>query len=84
MTHDDIKNLDKNKRTDKEWLLLRNEKNVYIITRDDLIGVPKKVIQDLASIKNKPSKGDASRIFKRAMYVIKKGLTEGTIKIKNI
>ena len=39
--------LDKHKSKDKEWKILRNEKNVRLLSIDDLKGVPKEVKKEL-------------------------------------
>ena len=43
MTAEDRDYLDRHKKTDKEWALLRNEPNVSVLTIDDLIGVPDRI-----------------------------------------
>ena len=63
MTREDIELLDKNKNTDKEWFLLRNEPNVFIKTIDDVEGVGGKIKKELLQIKDEPLKGNAFTTF---------------------
>jgi len=83
MTKLDIQYLDKHKKDDKEWAILRAEPNVEIITIDDLEGVSPEVKTKLMEIKDKPLKNDALRIFKTNVKIIREGLFNGKITIKN-
>ena len=82
MTKDDIEYLDEHKKKDKEWYLLRNEKNVKILTIDDLENVPSQVRDSFMSIKNEPLKGNAQKIFKENINILRTGLENNTIHIK--
>ncbi len=82
MTRDDLEMLDKNKNTDKEWFLLRNEKNVFIKTIDDIEGVDKKIKDKLLQIKDEPLKGDAFTTFNTYTKEIVSKLESGEYKIK--
>jgi len=81
MTLDDIDYLDKHKKTDKEWALLRNEPNVTIITIDNLNSVPSNIIDTLKVINDMPLKGSALKEYYKCMSVIEAGLIEDTITI---
>lgn len=82
MTKEDIIYLDEHKSEDKEWKLLRNEPNVEIITIDDLEGIPDVIKQLLLSIKDKPLKGHALKIFNKTTKIIHLGLSNNKITIK--
>ncbi|PIN89550.1 hypothetical protein COU57_06150 [Candidatus Pacearchaeota archaeon CG10_big_fil_rev_8_21_14_0_10_32_14] len=73
--------LDKHKSKDKEWKILRNEKNVRLLSIDDLKGVPKEVKKELIKIKDKPLKGEVLRVFKKNMKIIREGLIKETISV---
>jgi len=82
MTREDIELLDKNKNTDKEWFLLRNEPNVFIKTIDDIIGVEKNIKGKLLQIKDEPLKGDAFRTFNAYTQEIVSKLESGEYQIR--
>lgn len=82
MTSEDVKYLDRHKKKDKEWILLRNEKNVRIITVDDLEGVNDKIKEELKLIKDKPLKGGTLRLFNKNVKIIVQGLKKDTVSIK--
>lgn len=82
MTQEDLELLDKNKNTDKEWFLLRNEPNVFIKTIDDVLGVDLKVKNDLLLIKDEPLKGDAFKVFHDCVKDIVTKLESGKYTIK--
>lgn len=82
MTRDDLEMLDKNKNTDKEWFLLRNETNVFIKTIDDIEGVDKKVKDKLLQIKDEPLKGDAFTTFNTYTKEIVSKLESGEYQIR--
>lgn len=82
MTREDIELLDKSKNTDKEWLLLRNEPNVFIKTIDDVEGVDKNIRRGLLQIKDEPLKGDAFRTFNAYTQEIVSKLESGEYRIK--
>ncbi len=82
MTHEDLDLLDKNKNTDKEWFLLRNEPNVFIKTIDDIEGVDKNIKKKLLQIKDEPLKGDAFKTFNEGTKEIVSKLESGEYKIK--
>lgn len=84
MTKSDIEYLDKHKKEDKEWLILRGEPNVEIITLDDLEGVNPKVKEKFMEIKDKPLKGEALKFFNDNIKIIKEGFVNGTIMIKKL
>lgn len=79
MNSKDINYLDKHKKDDKEWKILRNEPNVEIITLDDLKGVSTQIKREIQSIKNKPLKDNALKIYNKNMRIIRDGLIEGSI-----
>lgn len=82
MTQKDLKQLDKNKKEDKEWAILRNEPKVKIITLEDLEGVPIKIKKSFIQIKDKPIKGSAKKIYTEGIKIICEGLTNEKIFIK--
>jgi len=82
ITRDDLEMLDKNKNTDKEWFLLRNETNVFIKTIDDVEGVDKKIKDKLLQIKDEPLKGDAFTTFNTYTKEIVSKLESGEYQIK--
>jgi hypothetical protein len=82
MTRDDLEMLDKNKNTDKEWFLLRNEPNVFIKTIDDVEGVDKNIKKKLLQIKDEPLKGDAFTTFNAYTNEIVSKLESGEYRIK--
>jgi len=82
MTREDLEMLDKNKNTDKEWFLLRNEPNVFIKTIDDVEGVDKNTKKKLLQIKDEPLKGDAFTTFNAYTKDIVSKLESGEYRIK--
>ena len=84
MDRKDIEYLDKHKKHDKEWILLRNEKGVTIITIDDLENVPSEVKRNLKNIKECPLKGEVLRIFNKNVKIIAEGLDNNLISIKSL
>ena len=74
MTRSDLAILDKGKRTDKEWYLLRNEPDVIIKTMDDIEGLPDDVRKRLLLIQDEPLKGDALRTYSECCKIIVAGL----------
>lgn len=82
MTQEDLEMLDKNKNTDKEWFLLRNESNVFIKTIDDVEGVDKNIKKKLLQIKDEPLKGDAFTTFNAHTKEIVSKLESGEYRIK--
>jgi len=81
MTADDRAYLDKHKKTDKEWALLRNEPNVTIITIDELNGVPLHIVNSLKRISNEPLKGSVLSVYSKCVKFIEAGLLDDTITI---
>jgi hypothetical protein len=81
MTRKDVEYLDKHKADDKEWFLLRNEKDVEIITIDELKGLPIIIKNDLTKIMNKPLKGEVLTIYNKCVSVIDSGLRSDKIQI---
>lgn len=83
MTKEDVDYLDKNKKSDKEWTLLRTEKDVYYKTMDDLVGLPSEVRENLLSISEAPLKNgtEPARIYKKCIEIIVSGLKNGTIRL---
>lgn len=83
MTKEDVDYLDKTKKSDKEWTLLRTEKEVYYKTMDDLVGLPSDVRENLVSISEAPLKNgtEPARIYKECIKIIVSGLKNGTIKL---
>lgn len=82
MTREDLELLDKSKKTDKEWFLLRNEPNVFIKTIDDIEGVDKNIKGKLLQIKDEPLKGNAFRTFNAYTQKIVSKLESGEYRIK--
>lgn len=82
MNKDDIDDLDNTKSDDKEWTLLRNEPNVFYVTRDDLEGLPSEIIKSLEEISDKPMKGEVKKIYNECISVIVNGFNDGSIKLK--
>ncbi len=81
MTKEDITYLDEHKKYDKEWALIRNEKNVVIVTLDDLKGLPNELKESFIKIKDKPLKGDAIRTFNKCVKQVMEGIENGTVVI---
>ncbi len=73
MTGEDREYLDKHKKTDKEWALLRNEPSVTILTIDDLNGVPLDVVNTLKKIRNEPLKGNVLSTYRKCVEIIERG-----------
>lgn len=84
MSDEDVKYLDENKSNDKEWTLLRNEDNVIFTTRNDIIGLPQNIIDELESICEAPLKNGtpAKRTFDKCMAFIVPRLINGTLSIR--
>lgn len=81
MTAEDRDYLDRHKKNDKEWALLRNEPNVTIVTIDDLNGVPPRIVNLLKSISDKPLKGNVLTEYSKCVKFIEDGLLRDTITI---
>ena len=77
MTKNELEELDS--KDDKEWNLLRNEENVEIKTLDDIFGLPKEIREALLSIKDKPLKGDALKIYKESAKKIVELIKTGKV-----
>lgn len=84
MSAEEVKYLDTHKSDDKEWTLLRHEENVYYMTRDNIVGLPKDIISKLESISEAPLKNGtpAKRTYDECIKFIVAGLKNGTLKIK--
>lgn len=82
MTHEDLVLLDQSKARDKEWFLLRNEKNVIIKTMDDIEGLDPTIKDKLIRIKDMPLKGEALKIFHECMKDIVPKLNSNDYKLK--
>lgn len=82
MTAEDIAYLDRYKKHDKEWHLLRNEPNVEMKCIDDLNGVPSEIYQTLMRIRLDPLKGEALKTYNTCVSNIKEGLKRGKITFK--
>ncbi|MBR3909030.1 MAG: hypothetical protein IKJ50_04845 [Clostridia bacterium] len=82
MSRKDVDYLDEHKSEDKEWYLLRHEKDVYVKTRDDLEGLSQEIYNELVSISEEPLKGDALKTYNKCILKMVKGIKSGTIKIK--
>lgn len=74
MSNADLLELDVSKQDDKEWKLLRNEPNVRIATRDDLIGLEPSIMNDLYGLRNDPLKGHSYAQYKQIADKIQLGL----------
>jgi hypothetical protein len=84
MTSADIAYLDKYKKHDKEWHLLRNEPNVEMKCIDDLVGVPNQIYETLMEIRLIPlNEKTVKDKFKYCVSYIQEGLKKGTIHFKN-
>jgi len=83
MTQQDLDTLDGNKKTDKEWFLLRNEPNVFIKTSSDILGLSDDLKKRLFAIKDSPLKGDEMREYNACTKDIFEGLKSGKYKIIN-
>jgi hypothetical protein len=81
MTAADRDYLDRHKKNDKEWALLRNEPNVTIVTIDDLNGVPPRIVNLLKSISDEPLKGNVLTEYSKCVKFIEDGLLRDTITI---
>ena len=73
--------LDRRKSHDKEWRLLRSEPGVVIITRDELIGLPSKLVGELKNLESVPLKGDYMSRYRAVTKTIESGLRSGSIGI---
>jgi len=82
MTQSDLEDLDKNKGTDKEWFLLRNEDSVEIKTSDDIEGLDQNIKEALLSIKDEPLKGEVLGIYNDCIKDITQKLNTGEYTIK--
>ena len=82
MNNAEVKYLDEHKSDDKEWTLLRKEKDVYYVTRDDLIGLPADIREKFAEISDEPLKGEALKSYNSCIAKMVEGLKNGTIKLK--
>jgi hypothetical protein len=82
MTQEDLKKLDKGKKTDKEWFLLRNEPNVVIKTMDDIENLSSEIRDKLIEIKDMPLKGEALVTFHECMENIVPKLDSEEYKLK--
>lgn len=82
MSKDDVDYLDVHKSDDKEWKLLRNENDVFYVTRDDLIGLPASLRQQFEAISNAPLKGTALKIYNSCIKEMVRGLNDGSIELK--
>lgn len=81
MSNVDFHDLDTNKKTDKEWALLRNEPRVVLLSRDDLVGLPAELYTRLEAISEVPLKGADMKEFNEIMRDIRKKLESGDISI---
>jgi hypothetical protein len=79
MSKAEIEYLDKNKSSDKEWSLLRNEPNVEIKSIDDLNGLPKHLKDAFNSIKMDPLKGDALAVWSDATEQLHQLIKSGKV-----
>ena len=84
MSQADVDDLDRTKQNDKEWSLLRHEENVFYKTRDDIVGLPRDIIEKLISIQEAPLKNGtpAQKIYEYCLDNIVTGLKSGTYKLK--
>ena len=82
MTNEEKELLDKTKKTDKEWALLRNESNVFIKTMDDLVGLPHKLRQELLYLRDKPLKKENIKSYRIIVREVIKEIKSGKIKFK--
>lgn len=84
MTQKDVEELDRTKKEDKEWSLLRNEAGVYYKTRDDIIGLPLEIKHLLSTIETAPLKNGtpAMKTYKFCLSNIVEGLKSGKYKLK--
>lgn len=82
MNKEEVDYLDKHKSDDKEWTLLRNEKDVYYVTRDDLDGMSDETIKQFEAISDKPLKGQDLKIYNACTKQMVLGLKSGSIKLK--
>lgn len=84
MSQADVDDLDRTKKDDKEWSLLRHEENVFYKTRDDIEGLPTDIIEKLVSIQEAPLKNGTPAMvtYKYCLKNIVAGLKSGTYKLK--
>lgn len=84
MCQADVDELDRTKRDDKEWSLLRHEDKVFYKTRDDIIGLPADIIRKLESIATAPLKNGtpAMATYKYCLKDIVDGLKSGKYRLK--
>ena len=81
MSTKSLKELDLLKRRDKEWRLLRNEENVKIVTRDNIKGLDKTILEKLAKIENLPLKGKVLSEYNQIIKEIKEKLESDELTI---
>lgn len=82
MTNSEKIYLDTNKKTDKEWGLLRKEPGVTLKTMDDLIGLPRELKTQLLNLRDKPLKGEYLSLYKITVAEIIRQINSGDIKFK--
>lgn len=82
MNRAEVDYLDVHKSDDKEWKLLRNEKDVFYVTRDDLEGMPSALAAQFESISDAPLKGNVLKVYRNLTKIMAAGLKAGTIKLK--
>ncbi|WP_323705058.1 hypothetical protein [Mammaliicoccus sciuri] len=80
MTKEDIKYLNNSKKTDKEWSIIKNEKNVILKTLDDLIDVPINLKDDFESVRLKPLKGENMKTYNTALKELVTLINENKVK----
>lgn len=84
MTNQDFQDLDVSKSNDKEWNLLRNEPNVTLLARDDLVNLPSDINLTLKHIENEPLKGEALTKYNQCLSRIMSLIESGEIHIPKI
>lgn len=82
MTSDDILYLNESKKTDKEWKIINNEKNVIVKTIDDIVGLPEELKSNLMHVRMKPLKNEYDKIYRSTIKELVKLINEDKVIFK--
>lgn len=77
LSREEIRRLDSNKNTDKEWHLLRNEPGVVIVSRDEIKGASSEFNFVMKELSDKPLKGKYVKIYRDAMNICFTNIIKG-------
>lgn len=81
MTKQEVMYLDKNKSSDKEWSLLRNEPNVEIKTLDDLHGLPVGLYNFFMETKERSITGEMIGAWNHAKKELHQLIKSGRVRV---